>query len=237
MHTYTWLSTQHGGCTAVVTVASSYLHLQTLNVGLLPKRQNMHGTSIPYPELLLTRSPVTSVSPSLESLCRKAESRWERRWGTCPLTCDCLHTATVNLSLLALFVTERYLLLMASSFYRKHVLVEYTTNFSIGLFACHNSLPVPQSTITSKIYTCDCCHSIFCILVLLRQCFNETTSVSYADDRELGNWSKVMPMATMWQCFRVITCKAYASMHIMIEHLQGMPACTWTCLCKSGWLA
>ena len=37
------------------------------------------------------------------------------------------------------------------------------------------------------------------------ECFNESTSnVSYVDDRELGNWSRVMPMATMWQCFRVI---------------------------------
>ena len=36
---------------------------------------------------------------------------------------------------------------------------------------------------------------------LWRQCFNESTSnVSYVDDTELGNWSKVMPMPTMWQC-------------------------------------
>ena len=52
--------------------------------------------------------------------------------------------------------------------------------------------------------------------VLWCQCFIKSTSnVSYVDDRELGNWSKVMPMATMWQCFRVITCKA--CMHIMTE--------------------
>ena len=51
---------------------------------------------------------------------------------------------------------------------------------------------------------------------LWSQCFNENTSnVSYVDNRELGNWSKVMPLATMWQCFRVIMCKV--CMHIMIE--------------------
>ena len=50
------------------------------------------------------------------------------------------------------------------------------------------------------------------VKVLWRQCFNESTSnVSYVDDK--GNWSKVIPVATMWQCFRVIMCKAYACMH------------------------
>ena len=75
---------------------------------------------------------------------------------------------------------------------------------------------------------------------LWHQCFNESTiNVSYVDDRELGNWSKAIPMATMWQCFRVITCKAcmhacmselarHACMHAWVN-LQGMPACTWSC--------
>ena len=55
------------------------------------------------------------------------------------------------------------------------------------------------------------------VKVLWRQCFNKALlmSATYVDDRELSNWSKVMPMATMWQCFRVITCKA--CMHIMLE--------------------
>ena len=36
------------------------------------------------------------------------------------------------------------------------------------------------------------------VKVFWRQCFNESTSkVSYVDDRELGNGSKIMPMATM----------------------------------------
>ena len=70
------------------------------------------------------------------------------------------------------------------------------------------------------------------VKALWRQCFIESTfNFSYVDDRELGNWSKGMPMATMWQCFRVITCKA--CMHIMIELARHAP-CTWTCLCMTA---
>ena len=70
------------------------------------------------------------------------------------------------------------------------------------------------------------------VKALWRQCFIESTfNFSYVDDRELGNWSKGMPMAMMWQCFRVITCKA--CMHIMIELARHAP-CTWTCLCMTA---
>ena len=61
-------------------------------------------------------------------------------------------------------------------------------------------------------------------------CFNESTSnVSYVDDRELGNWSKVMPMATMWQCFwffRVIMqgLARYACMYMNLS-MQVSLAC------------
>ena len=68
------------------------------------------------------------------------------------------------------------------------------------------------------------------VTALWRQCFIESTSnVSYVDESELGNWSKVMSMATMWQCFRVITCKAW--MHAWLN-LQDIPACTRTWRCE-----
>ena len=73
------------------------------------------------------------------------------------------------------------------------------------------------------------------------QCFS-TSKVSYVDDR--GNWSKVLPVVTMWQCFRVIMCKAYACMHIMIElaryaciYMNSSRQVSLTCLGKSAWLA
>ena len=62
---------------------------------------------------------------------------------------------------------------------------------------------------------------------LWRQCFNESTSnVSCVDDIQLGNWSKAMPIATMWQRFRVIY--AYACMYnIMNEDARYTYACMY----------
>ena len=52
----------------------------------------------------------------------------------------------------------------------------------------------------------------------------------------VGQLSKVMPIATMWQCFRINNCKAY-TMHMHNIHIyydwtcQACPHCTWTCRC------
>ena len=60
--------------------------------------------------------------------------------------------------------------------------------------------------------------------VLWRQCFIEIFACkSTCNDKELGNWSKGMPMATMWHCFRAITCKA--CMYIMIELARHARMC------------
>ena len=68
---------------------------------------------------------------------------------------------------------------------------------------------------------------------LWHQRFIESTSyVRYVDDGELGNWSKVMPMASMWQCFdqgnyvqsmhayNDWTCKACLHVHELVHAYQ-----------------
>ena len=61
------------------------------------------------------------------------------------------------------------------------------------------------------------------------QCFIKSTcNVNYADDKELGNWRNVMPMATMLQCnyvqiihaYNDWTCKACPHVHGLVYACQ-----------------